>query len=124
MLAVIGIGNVFSNTLGFVHQRKREFARYQSIGLTPEGLKKMFCIEALVIAGKPLLAALPVTAVVIGAMIKAAYLEPMVFIREMPVMPMGIFTLAVFGFVALAYYLGGRKVLRSSLVDALRDDTL
>lgn len=124
LLAVIGIGNVFSNTLGFVHQRKREFARYQSIGLTPEGLKKMFCIEALVIAGKPLLAALPVTAVVIGAMIKAAYLEPMVFIREMPVMPMGIFTLAVFGFVALAYYLGGRKVLRSSLVDALRDDTL
>ena len=82
----------------------------------------MFCIEALVIAGKPVLIALPVTAVVIGIMIKAAYLEPMIFIREMPVMPMAVFTSAVFGFVALAYYLGGRKVLGSSLVDALRDD--
>ena len=28
LLALIGIGNVFSNTVGFVHQRKREFARY------------------------------------------------------------------------------------------------
>lgn len=122
LLAIIGIGNVFSNTLGFVYQRKREFARYQSIGLTPEGLRKMFCIEALVIAGKPVLTALPVTAVVIGMMIKASYLEPMVFIREMPVIPMLAFTLAVFGFVALAYYLGGRRVLGSSLVDALKDD--
>lgn len=124
LLALIGIGNVFSNTLGFVHQRKREFARYQSVGLTPEGLRKMFCIEALVIAGKPVFIALPLAAVVTGIMIRAAYLEPMIFIREMPVVPMGMFTLAVFGFVALAYYLGGRKVLGSSLVDSLRDDTL
>lgn len=124
LLAMIGIGNVFSNTLGFVHQRKREFARYQSVGMTPEGLRKMFCIEALVIAGKPALIALSLTAVVTGIMIRAAYLEPMIFIREMPVVPMGMFTLAVFGFVALAYYLGGRKVLGSSLVDSLRDDAL
>ena len=40
LLAVIGIGNVFSNTLGFVRQRKREFARYLSVGLTPEGMKR------------------------------------------------------------------------------------
>lgn len=82
----------------------------------------MFCIEALVIAGKPVLIALPVTAVVIGIMIKAAYLEPMIFIREMPVVPMLVFTLAVFGFVALAYYLGGRKVLQGSLAEVLKDD--
>ena len=31
LLAIIGIGNVFSNTLGFVRQRKREFARYMSV---------------------------------------------------------------------------------------------
>ena len=35
LLAIIGIGNVFSNTLGFVRQRKREFARYMSVGMTP-----------------------------------------------------------------------------------------
>lgn len=36
LLAFIGIANVFSNTLGFIRQRKREFARYMSIGMTPE----------------------------------------------------------------------------------------
>ena len=35
LLALIGIGNLFSNTLGFVRQRNREFARYMSIGMTP-----------------------------------------------------------------------------------------
>ncbi len=50
LLAIIGIGNVFSNTTGFVRQRKREFARYMSVGMTPEEIRKMFCIEALTIA--------------------------------------------------------------------------
>ena len=38
LLALIGIGNVFSNTFGFVRQRKREFARLLSVGMTPEGM--------------------------------------------------------------------------------------
>ena len=124
LLAIIGIGNVFSNTLGFVRQRRREFARYMSVGLTLERIKKMFCVEALVIAGRPLLITLPLTVIAVGLMISASYLEPMVFIRETPVIPILIFILAIFVFVALAYYLGGRKVLRSSLVEALRDDTM
>lgn len=40
LLATIGVGNVFSNTLGFVRQRKREFARYMSVGMTQGELKK------------------------------------------------------------------------------------
>ena len=61
LLALIGIGNVFSNTFGFVRQRKREFARLLSVGMTPEGMKKVFCVEALAIAGRPVLTALSVT---------------------------------------------------------------
>lgn len=95
-----------------------------SIGLTPEGIKKMFCIEALVIAGRPILITLPLTIIVTGLMIKIAYLEPMIFIREMPIIAIAAFILAVFAIVAFAYYLGGRKVLQNSLVDALRDDTM
>lgn len=124
LLAIIGIGNVFSNTLGFVRQRRREFARLLSVGLTPEGIRKIFCVEALVIAGRPVIIALPVTAAAIVLFIKMSYLEPMPVIREIPFMPMFVFVLAIFGFVGLAYYLGARKVLGSSLVEALRDDTV
>lgn len=124
LLAVIGIGNVFSNALGFVRQRKREFARYLSVGLTPDGIRKIFCIEALVIAGKPVLLTLPITAACVALFIKMSYLKPMDFICEIPFVPILAFILAIFGFVGVAYYLGAKKVLESDLLDSLRDDTV
>lgn len=124
LLAIIGIAHVFSHTLGFLRQRKREFARYMSVGLTPEGIRKMFCIEALVIAGRPVLFTLALTIVAVAFMIKASCLDPMEFIKAAPAVPILVFVLAVFAFVALAYYLGGKKILKVSLADALRDDTM
>ena len=124
LLAIIGIGNVFSNTLGFVYQRKREFARYMSIGLTPEGIIKIFCIETLVTAGRPVLITIPITIFAVDFMIKASYLEPKIFIREMPILPIATFILAVFGVVSLAYYFGARKLLHSNLTEILWDDTM
>lgn len=123
LLAVIGIGNIFTNTFGFVRQRKREFARYMSIGMTPDGLKKIFCVEALVIAGRPILITIPITVISVVFFINMAYIDPMVFVHEAPFIPILLFILAVFGFVALAYCIGAKKVLDSSLIDSLRDDT-
>ena len=124
LLAVIGIANVFSNTLGFIRQRKREFARYISVGMTPKGMRKMFCIEALVIAGRPILITLPLTAVLVGFMITASYLNPQEFLVKVPIIPIVLFMLAIFGFVALAYYIGGKRILKCNLADALRNDSM
>ena len=124
LLALIGIANVFSNTLGFVRQRKREFARYMSIGMTPEGMRKMFWIEALVIAGRPVLITLPVTAVFVWMMIRASYLKPMEFLAAAPIVPILLFIAALFGFVALAYFLGGRQILKCNLAEALQSDCM
>ena len=124
LLAIIGIGNVFSNTLGFVRQRRREFARYMSVGLTPAELKKMFCTEAIVIAGRPILISLPIVAVAIGFMLKASYMEVGVFLAEAPYVPIFLFMLAILGSVALAYYLAWRGVRKISLAEVLRDDTM
>ena len=122
LLAFIGIANVFSNTLGFIGQRKREFARYMSIGMTPKGMRKMFWIEAFVIAGRPVLITLPVTAVFVWLMITASYLNPMEFWAAAPLVPILLFITALFGFVGLAYYLGGRQILKCDLTEALRSD--
>ena len=120
LLAFIGIANVFSNTLGFIGQRKREFARYMSIGMTPKGMRKMFWIEAFVIAGRPVLITLSVTAVFVWLMITASYLNPMEFWTAAPLVPILLFIAALFGFVGLAYYLGGRQILKCDLTEALR----
>lgn len=124
LLAIIGIANVFSNTLGFLRQRKREFAQYMSIGLTPQEMRKMFCIEAFVIAGKPLLITLPLTVLFVQFAVTASYLDPMAFWSEAPILPILIFAAAIILFVALAYYIGGKRLLQCDLNETLRNDAL
>ncbi len=124
LLAMIGVGNVFSNTLGFVRQRKREFARYMSVGMTPAEIRKMFCIEALVLAGRPVLITLPLAVLIVWHMLKASYLEIGIFLAEAPFVPIAVFMLAILGTVASAYYLGWRNVRKISLAEVLQDDTM
>lgn len=124
LLAVIGIANIFSNTLGFIYQRKREFARYLSIGVTPEGIRKILCIEALSVAGRPILITLPLTVLFVAFAVTASYLDPMEFIVQMPLLPIGLFILLIFLFVGLAYYIGGKKIFQCNLSEALKDDTM
>ena len=124
LLAVIGIGNVFSNTLGFVRQRKREFARYMSVGMTQGEIKKMFCVEALTIAGRPILITLPLAVIAVGYLLKISYVEVGTFLAEAPLIPIMIFMLAIWGIVAFAYYLGWRNIRKINLAEVLRDDTM
>ena len=93
-----------------------------SIGMTPESMKKMFCIETLVIAGRPVLITLPLTLLFVGFMVTASYLNPMEFLKAAPIMLIVIFILVIFGFVALAYYIGGRKIMKCNLIEALQRD--
>ncbi|ROR25842.1 putative ABC transport system permease protein [Mobilisporobacter senegalensis] len=124
LLALIGIANVFSNTLGFLHQRKREFAQYMSVGLTPAGMRKMFSVEALVIAGRPLLITLPLIGAFEVFATKASHLKLMEVLPEFPVVSILSFSLVIFGFIALAYYIGGKRLLQCDLSEALQNDTM
>lgn len=124
LLAVIGIANVFSNTLGFIRQRKREFAVYMSVGLTPHEMWKIFCIEAFVMAGKPLLITLPLTVLFVQFAITASYLDPVVFWQEAPVLPVLVFAAAIVLFISLAYYIGGKRLLQCNLNEEIRNDAL
>ena len=84
----------------------------------------MFCIEALVIAGRPILITLPLAVVAVGYMLRMSYLEAGEFFAEAPLIPIAVFVLAILGTVALAYYLGWRNVRRINLAEVLRDDTM
>ena len=124
LLAVIGMGNVFSNTLGFVRKRRREFARLMSVGLTPRELGKMFGIEAAVIAVKPVLLSVPVVIVAIGFMLQMSYMDAGEFMTEAPFVPILLFLFAIWVCVALAYCLAWRNLRKIDLAEVLRDDTM
>lgn len=122
LFALIGIADMFAGTLGFLYQRKREFARLLSVGLTPGEVRKILCIEAVWLVGRPMFAALLLTVVAASYMIKLSFLDPAEFLREVPTGQILMFTAAVFGFTGLAYYLGGRKIVRMDLAAELRND--
>ena len=84
----------------------------------------MFCVEALVLAGRPVLITLPIAILLTGLFLKTNYLDISLFLQNAPVMPVLTFILAIFFSVGLAYYLGGRKLLRYSLSEMLRDETM
>lgn len=124
ILALIGIANVFSNALGFIQQRRREFAQYMSVGLTPRGMVKIFIVEALTIAGRPLMITIPITVIAEILMTKASYLDWSEVAQEIPLLPVICFALFIFALVALAYYLGGKRLMGSDLIEVIRNDTM
>lgn len=121
MLSFIGIANVFANTLGSIYQRKREFARYISIGLTPGGVKKILFMEALIISMKPILICLPLN---IMFVVFSVYLKYGDFVKIMPIKPLFIMALFIIVTVGFAYYISGRKICRADIVEALKDETM
>ncbi len=124
ILALIGITNIVAGTLGFLYQRKREFARYLSVGMTPDGIRKMLWIEAFAITGRPVLITIPLAVGFVLFAVKASYLDLSEFIAEFSVMPVAVFILVMATSVGLAYYLGIRRIMSGSLSEALRNDAM
>jgi ABC-type antimicrobial peptide transport system permease subunit len=124
LFACIGIANVFANTLVYIFQRKREFARYQSLGLTPEGLVKIFFVEFFIMGVKPILISIPfniffilwatnVTGVGIGE-----------FVSEMPILSIFVFSGIMLASVGISYFIAGRQMMKNNIINDLKNDIM
>lgn len=125
ILTCIGFANIFASTLGQIHQRKREFARYFAAGLTPKGAVKILAWEAAIVALRPILLTIVVNIPLMALMLDAGGITADDFIakRLPPVSAITLFV-AVIGFVALAYYLSGKTICSMNLAETIKDDTL
>lgn len=124
LLAGIGIANIFANTMGSVCIRKREFARYQSIGFTPESLWRILIMETSFTVLRPICISVPVNAVFV---VWAVHISPATmqdYLRVMPVLPLAAFAFAILAAAYLACYLSGRRILEENMVESLKDDTM
>lgn len=124
LLALIGLANVFSNTMGQIYQRKREFARYISLGLTPKGVIKILSMEALILGFIPLFTSLLLNIPIVLFALKKSLISPQEFLQQIPAVPIGLFTLVILFGIALAYFTGGRKLYSSELISILKQDTI
>lgn len=125
ILTCIGLANIFASTLGQIHQRKREFARYFAVGLTPKGAAKILAWEAAIVALRPILLTIVINIPLMAVMLDAGGITAADFIaKRLPLVPAILLFVAVIGFVALAYYLGSKKICNMNLAETIKDDTL
>ena len=125
LLTGIGLSNIFASTLGQIHQREREFSRYFAVGLTPKGAAKVLAWEAALVALRPIILTILVNIPLLALTLNAGGISAEEFIaKRLPLIPAIILFSLVIGFVALAYYLGGKRICNMNLAETRRDDTL
>ena len=124
LLSTAGLANIFSTTLGQVPQRRREFARYLSAGLSPKGLKRILFAEALILCLKPLFFSLLLNVPFVIFCMNYVGIPLSKYWEGFPLFPLLPFTAFVLFFTGLAYWLGAKKILEGDPMDALRDETM
>lgn len=124
LLALIGLANVFAATLGGICLRRREFARYLSVGMTPRGVGKMMCLEALYVVARPVLLGLPLQIGFVLFAVRASHIRLTDFLEAAPVLPLTVFLLFLLACVGAAYAAAGMAVYRGNIMDLLKDDAL
>jgi ABC-type antimicrobial peptide transport system permease subunit len=124
LFACIGIANVFANTLLYIFQRKREFARYQSLGVTPGGLIKIFFVEFFIIGVKPILISIPFNIFFILWAVNVTRVSMKEFVSEMSILSIFVFSCIILASVGIPYFIAGRQMLKNNIIVDLKNDIM
>lgn len=124
LLACVGIAGVLSATLGQLYQRRKEFARYLSVGVSPGDMKKMLFLEGFFIIGRPLLLAvlLDIPAAALMLWMSPPTLEQ--YLAHLPLVPMLLFICFGAVIVLAAYAAAAKRITGDDMVEILRDETM
>ena len=124
ILALIGIAGIITQAIGSIYQRKREFARLRSIGMTPDGVFKMLSIEGLMTTIRPLAITLPFV-VAIALLLAILGRQPLPnFLATFPYIPLLLYIGIILAIVVLANLIGATKLVRYDIAETLKNDTL
>lgn len=124
LLALIGLANVFSNSLGHIYQRQKEFVRYITIGLSPNGVRRVLFTEAFILSLKPILTSLLINIPLVIFGLRESLIPISDFIEQMPIVPIFSFAIVIILAINFAYYLAWKKMYRVNWINVLKDDTI
>lgn len=119
LFAIIGIANIFVNTLGDIHQRRRQYVRYTSIGLTHYQMIKMLLIEALLVCLKPIIIIIPIDLLFVLFANMAQYDG---FINVMPIKPVVTLAFVIVLSTGIAYWLLERRIFKADILDNIKNN--
>jgi putative ABC transport system permease protein len=122
--ACIGLSNVFSATLGQLQQRKKEFARYFSLGVSEHGMKGILFFEVSLISLRPLVLSIAFNIPMVAWALNQAAVPVGDFLGKAPYLPVCLFTGIVFFTVGCAYAICWRSLFHDNIIAVLKDESL
>ena len=119
LLALIGLTSVISTMSANVQMRSREFAVLQSVGITPEGLKRMLNLESIMCSVKAMIIGLPLAILLtylINILIRSMFPVPYQF----PWLAVGCCIVAVLAITWGTMRYSSTRLLKKNIVETIR----
>ena len=120
LITLISVANIINTVSTGIDLRKKEFAMFKSVGITPAGFRKMICLESLFYGLKALLFGLP-------ASVLLSYLMYLALQSSLIPFTVNVFlylavVAAVFLIVGFAMFFSVSKLKKDSIVETLKED--
>ena len=121
LLALIGLTNVISTMSANVRLRSREFAVLQSVGMTPNGIKRMLNLESVLCSTKSLLIGLPI-ALILTYLINRPIREMFPIPYQFPLLATLSCTVGIFLLTWLVMQFSASSLRKQNTIETIRSE--
>lgn len=123
MIGTIGLFHAFSSISNTILSRRREFAVLRSVGMTPEGIRKLLLLEGLCFALIPMLISIPILLLICWFMLWLTLTPWQDFVCFYPFATIIIYGLIITLTIWLSYIITSKRIYKDTIIDAIKDET-
>lgn len=120
LITLISVANIINTVSTGIDLRRKEFAMYKSVGITPGGFNKMICMESLFYGLKALIFGIPISILLSLAMYLLLQSGNIPFTINIPLYL--IVAAVVFLIVGASMFFAVFKLKNDSIVETLKED--
>ena len=123
VISLVSVTNIINTISTNINLRKREFAVIKSIGVTPQGFKKMIYMESILYGILSLLYGIPIG--ICMNVIMNRILEGMITVQTLiPYKAILICVVAIFIITFIASYIPLKKISKENIIDNIRQESI
>lgn len=123
VISLVSVTNIINTISTNINLRKREFAIIKSIGVTPQGFKKMIYMESILYGILSLLYGIPIG--ICMNVIMNRILEGMITVQTLiPYKSILICIISIFIITFIASYIPLKKINKENIIDNIRQDSI
>ncbi|MDO4362990.1 MAG: FtsX-like permease family protein, partial [Clostridia bacterium] len=120
LISLITVFNIINTISSGIASRKKEFAMFKSVGITPKGFNKMIMLESAFYGIKAVLVGLPLSALLSFGMYYAVGSTMSAFTINLPLYLAVV--LVVFAIIGATMLYSVKKVQENNIIETLKED--